>query len=69
MVKTQGSVNVEALVITGTGMPSLQTVVDLQSKFGIPVFNSNIALAWPCLRAAETGFPLLGGWTGQLSRL
>jgi len=71
-------VSCDAVVITGTGMPALQAICDLQQQFGVPVFNSNLALAWACLRAAkvplldrapEPGFPLLGGWQQLISRL
>jgi maleate isomerase len=71
-------VNCDAMVITGTGVPALQVICDLQEKFGVPVFNSNLALAWACLRATraslddrapEAGFPLLGGWQDQIHRL
>ena len=65
----------DAIVITGTGMPALKALVTLQKQFGIPVFNSNLALAWACLnrlgippgnRAADTTFPLLSGWQAAL---
>ena len=71
-------VSCDAVVITGTGMPALQAICDLQQQFGVPVFNSNLALAWACLRAAkvplldrapEPGFPLLGRWQQLISRL
>ena len=71
-------VSVDAVVITGTGMPGLQAVHDLQQTLQVPVFNSNLALAWACLNAAgvplnerspQTGFPLLGGWHEEISRL
>jgi maleate isomerase len=69
---------IEAVVITGTGMPGLQAVCDLQQQLQIPVFNSNLALAWACLQAAgvplnerspRPEFPLLGGWSEEISRL
>jgi len=68
----------DAIVITGTGMPALRAICDLQEETGVPVFNSNLALAWACLRASCTepgdrsptpGFPLLGGWREHLSLL
>jgi maleate isomerase len=71
-------VDCDVMVITGTGLPSLQAICDLQNQFGVPVINSNLALAWACLRVAkvpldnrapELGFPLLGGWQEQVKRL
>lgn len=68
----------DVIVITGTGMPSLNAIVELQERFGIPVFSSNLALAWSCLRSAgvalnerspDQKFPLLGGWAGELGSL
>lgn len=68
----------DAIVITGTGMPALQAICDLQTEFAVPVFNSNLALAWACLRAAgaplrdrspDSYFPLLSGWHELLPNL
>lgn len=71
-------VDADAVVITGTGMPGLQLVCELQEATGRPAMNSNLCLAWACLRAAgidpgsrgpQTDFPLLGGWRKDLARL
>lgn len=71
-------VECDVIVITGTGLPSLQAICDLQMQFGVPVISSNLALAWACLlaakapladRAPEAGFPLLGGWQDHIKRL
>ncbi len=40
----------EALVLSGTGMPSLPIIERAQTHFGIPVFSSNLALAREGLR-------------------
>ncbi len=73
-----GTVAADVVVITGTGMPGLQLVCDLQSATGLPAVNSNLCLAWRCLRAAgvepgsrapEPGFPLLGGWRERVRTL
>ncbi len=70
--------NADAIVVTGTGMPGLQLVCDLQDATGRPAMNSNLCLAWACLRAAgidpgerapRPGFPLLGGWRERLDSL
>lgn len=72
------SVECDVIVITGTGLPSLQAICDLQKQFGVSVINSNLALAWACLRVAdvplgerapEEGFPLLGGWQNLIKQL
>ena len=71
-------VRADAIVITGTGMPALQAIITLTEHFGVPVFNSNLALAWACLRAADiplgelspsASFPLLDGWQPRLRLL
>jgi maleate isomerase len=71
-------VECDVIVITGTGLPSLQAICDLQQQFGVPVINSNLALAWACLsaaevplgdRAPEASFPLLGGWQSLIKQL
>jgi len=71
LIETFEGVDADAFVITGTGMPGLQAVVDLQEATGKPVVNSNLCLAWACLNAAGVplnerspapGYPLLGGW-------
>ena len=71
-------VECDAIVITGTGMPALQAICDLQAEFRVPVFNSNLALAWACLRVAKVPlpdrapvahFPLLSGWQDSLPQL
>ncbi|HMB59831.1 MAG TPA: hypothetical protein VKN35_07960 [Xanthomonadales bacterium] len=71
-------IKADVIVITGTGMPALKAIVELQDRFGVPVFNSNLALAWSSLRAAgvplnerspDQAFPLLGGWAEQLGSL
>lgn len=41
-----------ALVITGTGMPTLAALRVLQAECGQPVLSSNLCLAWALLQAA-----------------
>jgi maleate isomerase len=61
----------DAILISGTGMPSLRVMSQLALRSGKPVLSSNLCLAWALLR--ETGVPtdaprtalgetLLGGW-------
>jgi maleate isomerase len=42
----------DALLLTGTGMPTLPVIPLLQAQLGLPVLSSNLCLAWACLRAA-----------------
>ncbi len=71
-------IEADAYLITGTGMPGLRSIIDLQERFGKPAMNSNLCLAWACLRAADIppgdrspteSFPLLSGWQYGLSRM
>lgn len=71
-------VEADVYVITGTGMPGLQAIIDLQQALGKPVITSNLCTAWACLRrtgidfndrAPDARFPLLSGWQSGLSRL
>ena len=73
-----GSTDADIFMITGTGMPGLQAIVDLQKSTGRPAMNSNLCLAWGCLKAADiplnertpqAEFPLLGGWENEISKL
>ena len=53
----------DAVLITGTGMPTLSAIARLQAGLGQPVLSSNLCLAWACLRAAgasDEPFPALG---------
>ena len=53
----------DAVLITGTGMPTLPMIARLQAELGRPVLSSNLCLAWACLRAAgvsDEPFPALG---------
>jgi maleate isomerase len=56
-------VGAEALVITGTGMPTLAALGVLQAEGGLPVLSSNLCLAWALLQEAapELAPPVPGG--------
>ncbi len=43
----------DAIVLLGTGMPSLKTIVQTPSLDGAPVFSCTLALAWRCVRAVD----------------
>jgi len=45
--------SVDAIVMLGTGMPSLKSIVQMPSLNGAPVFSCTLALAWRCVRAIE----------------
>ena len=78
LIEEFDGVEADVFVITGTGMPGLQAIVDLQRASGQTVVNSNLCLAWACLkvagipfneRAGSKKFPLLGGWKDEIRRL
>jgi maleate cis-trans isomerase len=43
----------DAVVMLGTGMPSLRTILAAPRVDGAPVFSCTLALAWRCTRALE----------------
>ena len=43
----------DAIVLLGTGMPSLKTIVQAPSLDGAPVISCTLALAWRCVRAVD----------------
>jgi maleate isomerase len=65
----------DAVLLTGTGMPTLRAIPLIAARTGKPVLSSNLCLAWSLLRrlgAAESlppasaGEPLFGGWSQRL---
>lgn len=65
----------DALLITGTGMPTIRAIGNVAEHIGKPVLSSNLCLAWAlhcvagieqALPAASKTEPLYGGWTGRL---
>jgi maleate isomerase len=62
----------EAILLAGTGMPSLRSILALEAERAVPVLSSNLCLAWALARitgAAGPGpeSPLYGGWTARLA--
>ena len=64
----------DALLMSGTGMPTLRAIPALCKSLGKPVLSSNLCLAWATLRicgadlpAPTSGEPLFGGWTQRLA--
>jgi maleate cis-trans isomerase len=45
--------SVDAIVMLGTGMPSLKSILQMPRLDGAPVFSCTLALAWRCVRAIE----------------
>jgi maleate cis-trans isomerase len=43
----------EAIVMLGTGMPSLKAILQMPSVDGAPVFSCTLALVWRCVCAIE----------------
>jgi maleate isomerase len=65
----------EALILTGTGMPTIRAIGEVAHALGKPVLSSNLCLAWALQHAAgiahampppTTLEPLYGGWAGRL---
>jgi maleate isomerase len=61
----------QALLLTGTGMPSLRVIHALEPALGIPVLSSNLCLAWALARIRGEAAPgpesrLFGGWAPRL---
>jgi maleate isomerase len=70
---------VDAILLTGTGMPSLSAVIALMERTKKPVVSSNLCLTWAMRLAldlpddGEPGraprHPLLNGWQDQIAIL
>ncbi|MBN9478352.1 MAG: hypothetical protein ABS43_07205 [Bordetella sp. SCN 67-23] len=65
----------DAIMFTGTGMPTLRALVEVSSMTGKPVLSSNLCLAWAMVREAggaaylapeRVGEPLYGGWAARI---
>lgn len=71
--------DVDAILLTGTGMPSLSAVMALMECTGKPVLSSNLCLTWAMRNALDLPdegdpgtaprHPLLNGWQTQIDRL
>ncbi len=69
----------DAILLTGTGMPSFAAVIALMKRTGKPVVSSNLCLAWAMRQALDLPddgdpgdapkHPLLNGWQSQFSVL
>ena len=67
----------DAILLTGTGMPTLRAIPELAQRSGKPVLSSNLCLAWALLKALPWTVPvpaprdgeiLFGGWMDKLQR-
>lgn len=63
---------VDAVLISGTGMPTLSAIHDV--KLNVPIISSNLCLAWRLLQIAgkaelleADNLPFIGGWETRLS--
>ncbi len=65
----------DAVVLTGTGVPTLRSIAEIARRSGKPVLTSNLCLAWSLLRtlglsdalpAAGSGEFLYGGWSTRI---
>ena len=68
----------DAILISGTGMPTLRVMHSLSLRTAKPVLSSNLCLAWALLRQAGVSSPpprlalgetLLGDWIERAERL
>lgn len=69
----------DAILLTGTGMPSLEATIALMKSTGKPVISSNLCLAWAMRMAldipddGDSGdaprHPLLNGWQSKIKDL
>jgi maleate isomerase len=64
--------NADAVLVSGTGMPSLRLILALEAERKIPVLSSNLCLAWALAkgtRATSAGpeSRLYGGWGDRLA--
>lgn len=60
------------ILLAGTGMPSLRTVLQLEPTLPVPVLSSNLCLAWALARLVGKALPgpesrLYGGWAARLA--
>ncbi|WP_189609157.1 maleate cis-trans isomerase family protein [Pigmentiphaga litoralis] len=65
----------DAIVFTGTGMPTLRAIAEVSELTGKPVLSSNLCLAWALVKACGgedyltppgPGEPLFGGWSTRI---
>lgn len=79
---TLGSVDfsaADAILLTGTGMPSMTAIIALMKSTGKPVVSSNLCLTWAMRLALDLPddgnpgdaprHPLLNGWQGRVGAL
>jgi maleate isomerase len=62
----------EAILLTGTGMPSLRAILTLERERAVPVLSSNLCLAWALAGMTGEVGPgaesrLYGGWAERLT--
>lgn len=65
--KLRGTDGFDAVVMLGTGMPSLRAILSTPTIDGAPVISCTLALAWRCMCAleqAEPGAASLMEWVG-----
>jgi len=62
----------DAVLFTGTGMPSLRALQPLEAACGMPVLSCNLCLAWALAKVTGAARPgaesrLYGGWADRLA--
>jgi maleate isomerase len=65
--------NADALILTGTGMPTLKAIPRLSERLGLPVLSSNLCLAWAAMTRCGLKLPdgapsepLFSGWKQRI---
>lgn len=64
----------DAVLLTGTGMPSLRVIDRARDRLGVPILSSNYCLAWRLSHhvmgwSPTTSDPLLSGWQARLAAI
>ncbi len=57
----------DCILMTGTGMPSLPTIRNLQSEISVPLLSSNLCIAWALLQSLKLD-PTEGPLSDELAR-
>lgn len=68
----------DCVLMTGTGMPSLPIIRELQKEFDVPLLSSNLCIAWALLQKVDIDtndaqlsdeafhHPLINGWQNRM---
>ena len=74
-VKDLNWAHADAIILTGTGVPTLRSIGEISARSGKPVLSSNLCLAWYLMKQLKLGASLpppgpgeslYGGWIGRI---